>query len=226
MAGQVQAGQTSQGLSAPGREPNSRSGAVTTVTLAIQIAAQIEDLFVSSRRLAWIVEWCQAREWLIRRAGDRGVSRPRWSQSRSPVALPGRQSAGLAGSPGVVLQAGVDGVADAALEAAERFFAGLALGQLAVEVGAAFAVLVADLGDRGHVDGVIDAPVPAPRQPAGPAVPRRHLDGRGAVVSGEPVAAGEPGHLAGGADHGGGDDRADAEDFGQAGARFLDRRGE
>jgi hypothetical protein len=38
MAGQAQ---TSQGLFAPGREPNSRSGAVTTVTLAIQVAAQI-----------------------------------------------------------------------------------------------------------------------------------------------------------------------------------------
>jgi hypothetical protein len=41
MAGQAQAGQTSQGLFAPGRERNSRSGAVTTVTLAIQVAAQI-----------------------------------------------------------------------------------------------------------------------------------------------------------------------------------------
>jgi hypothetical protein len=30
-----------EGLFAPGREPNSRSGAVTTVTLAIQVAAQI-----------------------------------------------------------------------------------------------------------------------------------------------------------------------------------------
>jgi hypothetical protein len=35
MAGQAQAGQTSQGLFSPGREPNSRSGAVTTVALAI-----------------------------------------------------------------------------------------------------------------------------------------------------------------------------------------------
>jgi len=41
LAGQAQAGQTSQGLLAPGREPGSRSGAVTTVTLAIQVAAQI-----------------------------------------------------------------------------------------------------------------------------------------------------------------------------------------
>jgi hypothetical protein len=42
MAGQAQAGQASHGLFAPGREPNSCSGAVTTVTLAIQVAAQIE----------------------------------------------------------------------------------------------------------------------------------------------------------------------------------------
>ena len=39
-AGQGQAGQTSHGLFSPGREPNSRSGAVTTVTLAVQVAAQ------------------------------------------------------------------------------------------------------------------------------------------------------------------------------------------
>jgi hypothetical protein len=41
LAGQAQAGQTSQGLFAPAREPGSRPGAVTTVTLAIQVAAQI-----------------------------------------------------------------------------------------------------------------------------------------------------------------------------------------
>jgi hypothetical protein len=41
LVGQAQAGQTSQGLFTPGREPNSRSGAVTAVTLAIQVAAQI-----------------------------------------------------------------------------------------------------------------------------------------------------------------------------------------
>jgi len=34
----------------PGREPNSRSGAVTTVTLAIQVAAQIGGYFVSGGR--------------------------------------------------------------------------------------------------------------------------------------------------------------------------------
>jgi hypothetical protein len=48
MAGQAQAGQTSQGLFSPGREPNSRSGAVTTSTLAIQVAAQIRRLRISA----------------------------------------------------------------------------------------------------------------------------------------------------------------------------------
>src|SRR5215475_9714539 len=143
-----------------------------------------------------------------------------------PGCPPGPSDCGRASSPGVVLQTGVNGVADVALEGAGRLFAGLALGQLVVEVGAALAVLVADLGDRGHVDGVIDAPVPAPRQPVDPPIPRRHLDGRCAVVGGEAAAAGEPGHLAGGADHGGGDDRAGTEDPRQAGARCLNRRGE
>src|ERR1039458_6480023 len=36
-----------------------------------------------------VVGWWRVREWLVRRAGVRGVSRPRWSQSRSPFALPG-----------------------------------------------------------------------------------------------------------------------------------------
>ena len=47
MAGQGQAGQTSQGLFAPGREPNSRPGAVTTVALAFQVAARIGYVRVS-----------------------------------------------------------------------------------------------------------------------------------------------------------------------------------
>jgi hypothetical protein len=40
MAGQGQAGQTSRGLSVPGRQAGQPFGAVTTVTLAIQVAAQ------------------------------------------------------------------------------------------------------------------------------------------------------------------------------------------
>jgi len=132
-----------------------------------------------------------------------------------------RAAGGLAG---VGAEAGVDGVADPALEGPECLFVRLALGHLLFVVGAAVAVGVADLGDRGHVDGVVDAPVPAPRQPVDLAVPGGDLNRRGAVVGGEMVPAGEPGHVSDVADHGGGDDRADAEDLRQAGARRADRR--
>jgi len=39
------------------------------------------------------VGWVQVREWLGRRAGVRGVSRPRWRQSRSPGCPPGPAAA-------------------------------------------------------------------------------------------------------------------------------------
>ena len=42
---------------------------------------------------------------------------------------------------------------------------GLALGEFLVVVGAALAVQLADLGDRGHVDRVVEPAVPAPGQP-------------------------------------------------------------
>jgi len=124
------------------------------------------------------------------------------------------------------LEAGEDGVADPPFEASERFLVGLALGDLAVIVGAAGTVPVPDLGDRGHVEGVVDAPVPAQRQPAGLAVPRGHLDRGGAVVRSEVIPAGEPGHVGDVADHGAGIDRAEAEDLGEAGARGSDGRGQ
>src|SRR5215472_18446015 len=56
-----------------------------------------------------------------------------------------RRGAGLRGLAGVGLQAGVDGVADPALEAAQGFLGRLALGELLVVVGAAVAVPVAEL---------------------------------------------------------------------------------
>jgi hypothetical protein len=118
----------------------------------------------------------------------------------------------------------VDGVADPALEGPQRLFVRLSLGNLLFVMGAAVAVGVADLGDRGHVDGVVDAPVPARRQPADLAVPGGDLDRRGAVAGGEMGSAGEPGHVSDVADHGGGDDRAGAEDLRRAGARRADRR--
>jgi hypothetical protein len=71
------------------------------------------------------------------------------------------------GAPGAGLETGEDGVGDLPLQRAQGLFAGLAFGQLLVVVGAAGAAWVADLGDRGHGDGVAGPPVPAPGQPAG-----------------------------------------------------------
>jgi hypothetical protein len=76
--------------------------------------------------------------------------------------LPSRAFSGWrAGDCGVGAEAGVDGVADLPLEAAEGIFMGFSRCYFPVVVGAAVAVGVADLGDRGHMDGVVHAPVPA-----------------------------------------------------------------
>jgi hypothetical protein len=65
--------------------------------------------------------------------------------------LPSRARDGdFRGSPGIGLQAGEDGVADPPLEGPERFLVRLPLGQLLLVIGAAVAVPVPDLGDRGH----------------------------------------------------------------------------
>jgi len=141
--------------------------------------------------------------------------------------LPSRaRGRGGCGAPGISLQAGEDGVADLPFQGAQRFFGGLALGQLLVVVGAARAVPVADLGDRGHVDGVVEPPVAAPGQPVDLAAAGGYLDRGGAVAGGEVVPAGEPGHVADVADDRGGDDRAGPEQPGQAGPGCPDRRGE
>jgi hypothetical protein len=48
-------------------------------------------------------------------------------------------------------------------------------------------VAVVDLGDRGHVDGVVEPPVPAPGQPVDLTLAGGDLDRRGAVVCGHRV---------------------------------------
>jgi hypothetical protein len=61
----------------------------------------------------------------------------------------------------------VDGVGDAPLEGTHGFFLGLAFGDLAFEERAAWGVRVADLGDRGDVEGVVELPVAASREAVG-----------------------------------------------------------
>jgi hypothetical protein len=98
--------------------------------------------------------------------------------------------------PGVGLEAGEDGVADPPFEGRQRFLVRLSLGRLLLVIRAAAAVPVPDLGDRGHVDGVVDAAVAAQRQPADLAVPGGYLDRGGAVIGGEVITPGEPGNIA------------------------------
>ena len=72
-----------------GRSPSLRNTdrSLFVVKSLSGFSSEAPDGLVSVRSGA--VGWCRAREWLGRRAGARSVSRPRWRQSRSPVALPG-----------------------------------------------------------------------------------------------------------------------------------------
>ena len=98
-------------------------------------------------------------------AGHAGFSDVLALSSRAHLSDRGRRARGAVGSvPGVGDEALVDGVADVSLECAHRFFAGLALGLLA-EVVDASGCVVADLGDGGHVDRVVQLAVPAWVQP-------------------------------------------------------------
>ena len=140
----------------------------------------------------------------------------------SPAALPGFPAGG--GPCGAGLQAGEDGVADLPLERAQRLFGGLALGQFLVVAGAVVAVPVADLGDRGHVDGVAVPAVPASAR-------RQVLRGRRTPRSARCRCRQRSGpgrearHVADVADDGGGDGACSGQP-GQAGAGGLDRDGQ
>src|SRR4051812_39926058 len=79
------------------------------------------------------------------------------TSSRCPPERTGAASAGVRrrrSAMRVSDEALIDDVDDAALESTQRFFAGLPFCLLA-EVVAAAGGVVADLGDGGHVDGVV-----------------------------------------------------------------------
>ncbi len=145
---------------------------------------------------------------------------------RAVPLLPSRALGVSGGAAGIGLEAGEDGVADLPLQRSQGLFGGLALGQLLVVAGAALAVPVADLGDRGHVDGVAVPAVPAPAQPVDNALPGGHLDRRGAVAGGEVVPAGKTGHVADVTDDRSGYYRANPGQAGQASPGRLDRGGQ
>src|SRR4029079_18230334 len=112
--------------------------------------------------------------------------------TQATVTFPGCPARARCSASGVALGVGDEmsprDVAEAALEGADRLAWGLAFGELAVVVAAAGAVPVADLGDRRAVQGVVEPPVAAPRQPVGDAATGGKLDRGAAGVGG--VAAG------------------------------------
>jgi hypothetical protein len=110
-------------------------------------------------------------------------------------------------------------------DAAQRFHAGLAGGQLAAVIGAAFGV-VAQLHDGHDVQHPVDAPVPGPRQPVTLLLARGGIDGRGAVPGGKVAAVSETGDVTDVTGQPGGAGRADAIEVLQAAAGGSDQLGQ
>jgi hypothetical protein len=99
-------------------------------------------------------------------------------EESSLVVLPGPLSAGR-----VDEELAVDGVADASLQRAQRFFVAVALGAFA-EVVVTSGGVVADLGDSGEMDRMVELAVAAVIEPVARSRPRRRVQRRGRVCSG------------------------------------------
>ena len=91
----------------------------------------------------------------------------------------------------------VNGVGDLTLEGPERFFLGLALGHLALEVDAALGAWVADLRHRRHVQGVVQPATPSHGESVHRPPARGELYGSRAVLRGIGVPVGKATDVAG-----------------------------
>jgi hypothetical protein len=110
-----------------------------------------------------------------------GSSRPRRRHGRPGVSCPGLLVT-VCGALDVSDEVPPDDVAEPPLQRADCLARCVAVGELAVVVAAADAVRVADLGDRGDVQGVIEPPVAASRQTMGDATTGGELDWGGPGV--------------------------------------------
>ena len=98
---------------------------------------------------------CGSGKWLIRSAGVRGKAGRAGCQRRPGVPSRARTALWL----GVCHQLPVDGVGEAAAQAAHGFHRGFPGGELAPVVGVACGA-VAQLDDPGDVEDVVEAAVP------------------------------------------------------------------
>ncbi len=138
-------------------------------------------------------------------------------EESSLVVLPGPLSAGRVDEELVV-----DGVADASLQRAHRFFVAVALGAFA-EVVVTSGGVVADLGDGGEMDRMVELAVAAVVEPVARSRPRRRVQRRGRVVAGVMGFGREPADVAGMTDEMRGNDRADTMDLGDRRVRGAHR---
>ena len=115
------------------------------------------------------------------------AGRPRWSQSRCPVALPGL----LLLRDGVGEHGAIHDVGEPSFEAAHGLHGRLAGGFSPVEIGPPLSG-VTELNHRHHVKGAVDLSVPGPGEPVASVVPGGGVQGRRAVPGCEVVPVGEP----------------------------------
>ena len=108
------------------------------------------------------------------------------------------------------------------LQGAQRLLLGLALEDLALELGPSLGVGIADLGDGDHVQGVVDLAAAPQGEPVHDPPTRGPLDWGRAVVRGIGIPAGEASDVSGIPDQHGGVNRADPVDVGNRGPRGLD----
>src|ERR1700676_1052013 len=113
----------------------------------------------------------------------------------------------------------VHGVADVSLEGADGYPLGLSLGEHPVEVDPTFGVVLADLADGHHVDGVVELTVAPSTEPVDDPTTGGQLDGSYSGIGGELVPGGEPTDIPGVADQLTGQDGTDAVELGQRGPR-------
>jgi hypothetical protein len=120
---------------------------------------------------------------------------------------------------GVDDQLAIDGVGDVSLEGAQGFSFGLALGDLAIEVGPSARVGLADLAYGHHVDCVVKPTMTAQREPVEYPTPRGVRDRSDTRIGGEAVLVGEATNVAGETDQLAGKDRAHTEQISERGLR-------
>ena len=99
------------------------------------------------------------------------------------------------------------------LKRPQGFALGLALGHFALEVDPTIRAWVADLGERGDVDGVVELAIASTRQPMGDPTSRRVLDRGHARIGGEVVLVSEAPDVTGVPDHHAGNDGTHAIDL-------------